>query len=515
MIAAVLAAIILYVCVRRTVDLALPPTGEKKCDFVFPPRMDEAKPTEISVEGTSLLSFSLRNGFVNDASCLNKTAVAGVVTVSSENDVREALAYARDHGLKISAAGAQHSMGGQSFDAGQLVLNMRGLSKVTLDEQRGVLTAEAGATWAQIQQFLDERGLAVKAMQSINIFTVGGTVSVNAHGIAHRPGPVASTIKSMRIMRADGSVVVATPSENAELFAHVIGGYGLFGVVLDVDLEVVENELYAWRTDYINYQNFPEFYTANVANNDDVDLFYARLSVSPSSYLSEVAVHTYTTVDSGEPQPLQAESYTWLNRLVFNLSKTGSVGRWFRWTLEKHLEPRLHTCSRNQALGSPEACLVSRNQEMYDSMEYLKTRLEDTNILQEYFIEPDQVPTFVDGLREIVKKRGVNLINVTVRGVEEDTVSALPYAKGDRVGLVLYFNQGLNTEDSEIIRQTTEDLVALALDLHGTFYLPYQLYYTKDQLKKSYPEIDGFFEMKKRYDPEELFSNTWYRSYGA
>ncbi len=44
--------------------------------------------------------------------------------------------------------------------------------------------------------FLDEQGLSVKAMQSINIFTVGGTLSVNAHGIAHNPGPIASTVRS-------------------------------------------------------------------------------------------------------------------------------------------------------------------------------------------------------------------------------------------------------------------------------------------------------------------------------
>ena len=86
---------------------------------------------------------------------------------------------------------------------------------------------------------MDQQGLAVQAMQSINIFPIGGALSVNAHGIAHSPGPVASTVKSLRIMLGNGEIKSASPTENAELFRLALGGYGLFGVILDADLRVV------------------------------------------------------------------------------------------------------------------------------------------------------------------------------------------------------------------------------------------------------------------------------------
>jgi FAD/FMN-containing dehydrogenase len=60
-------------------------------------------------------------------------------------------------------------------------------------------------------------------MQSINIFSVGGTLSVNAHGIDPMPGPVAPTVRSMRIMLSNGEVVEASSTQNAELFRHVLG----------------------------------------------------------------------------------------------------------------------------------------------------------------------------------------------------------------------------------------------------------------------------------------------------
>lgn len=147
-------------------------------------------------------------------------------------------------------------------------------------------------------------------------------------------------------------------------------------------------------------------------------------------------------------------------------------------------------------------------------MNYLRNRLEDTDILQEYFIPQDKMSEFVAGLKETVEKNGANLLNVTIRVVHTDTVSALPYAKQDMFAYVLYFNQELNERQSKILQQTTVDLIDLTLGLRGTFYLPYQLYYSPAQLRRAYPEIDAFFAAKKKYDPDSLFSSKFYEKYG-
>lgn len=77
------------------------------------------------------------------------------------------------------------------------------------------------------------------------------------------------------------------------------------------------------------------------------------------------------------------------------------------------------------------------------------------------------------------------------------SITALPYAMQDMFAFVLYFNQKLNAEQSEILRRTTVDLVDLAIALNGTYYLPYQLYYSSQQLRRAYGEIDAFFAAKK------------------
>jgi len=217
----------------------------------------------------------------------------------------------------------------------------------------------------------------------------------------------------------------------------------------------------------------------------------------------------------GALPPLKPATHNTLDRLIINFSKTGDIGRWTRWTLEKYAEPRLHDCvSRNQAMSQKEVCLVSRNEEMYDDMAYLKNRLPDTDILQEYFIPYDRMPEFVDGLRDVVLRDHANLLNVTIRTVHKDAITALPYAKENMFGFVLYFNVKFNDRDNEILRKTTSDLIDVAQRAGGTYYLPYQLFYSRDQLQKCYPEIDDFFAVKKKYDPSGLFSNKFYEKYG-
>ena len=88
------------------------------------------------------------------------------------------------------------------------------------------------------------------------------------------------------------------------------------------------------------------------------------------------------------------------------------------------------------------------------------------------------------------------------------------YAKQNMFAFVLYFNVKFNDRDNEILRQTTQNLIDLSKTVGGTYYLPYQLFYSKKQLRKSYPEIDEFFAKKEKYDPIGLLTNKFYEKYG-
>jgi FAD/FMN-containing dehydrogenase len=164
-------------------------------------------------------------------------------------------------------------------------------------------------------------------------------------------------------------------------------------------------------------------------------------------------------------------------------------------------------------MGEAEACLVSRNQEMHESGQFLRNNLEeDTDILQEYFIPRDKFIPFVDGMREILQRNRAVVLNSGIRVVNKENIF-LNYAPEDMFAMVLYLNQKTTKEDNEKMAKLTRELVDLTINLGGKPYLPYQLYFSDEQLRKAYPNIDQFFAQKTKYDPNSIFMNNFYSKY--
>src|SRR6266545_1186930 len=106
-------------------------------------------------------------------------SLAAAVLLAVEQ-LQAVLRDARQGGLKVSVAGSRHSQGGHTYTAGGVVLNMRTFNRVlAIDTITPAVTVESGATWDEVQRALAPHRLALKVMQSSNIFTVGGTLSAN------------------------------------------------------------------------------------------------------------------------------------------------------------------------------------------------------------------------------------------------------------------------------------------------------------------------------------------------
>jgi FAD/FMN-containing dehydrogenase len=514
-----LVLMIIIFITKKVSYLAAEPVGEKDCPPLNPGE-DASKTTVTAVNSADgLLPWEQRGGTINDASCLDETTVYGIVQVTSEQDILKALKFAEEKNLKVSIAGVKHSMGGHAFSKNNLVLNMLGFKHVTVNEQEKTMTVQSGATWHDIQKILHPK-FAVKAMQSTDIFSVGGSISVNAHGMDHNVGSLGKTIRSMRIMLPDGTIKTASRTENTELFNLVIGGYGLFGIVLDAKIDITPNVVYESERKIIDYKDFPEVFKTTISTDKNIELFYGHLSTSPGSFLKEMILYTYHKVEepNTEIPPLTEVTNEKLRRFVINFSKLGSIPMRIKWFAEKNIEPRIESCtvvSRNQALKEGEACLVSRNDPMHDSVKYLKNNLKnDTDILQEYYVPRAEFVSFIDEIRTIMQKNKTNLLNASIRVVHKED-NFLNYAPQDAFAVVLYINQTTDKEGNEKMAKLTNELIDATTKHNGRFFLPYQLHYSEAQLVASYPEITQFFEAKKKYDPSLRLTNTFYNKYAS
>jgi FAD/FMN-containing dehydrogenase len=492
------------------------PSEDQYC-LSKPNRSSATRPLARIADVPRTVRLVQRRGTINDVSCLNETGIFGIVRPTTIEDLRQTLMFARAKGLRVSIAGARHSMGGQAFAKDGLVIDMTALRHMIVDPKRNVLTVQGGATWKEVQDFLDPLGLSVKAMQSVNPLTVGGTIAVNAHGIDHRVGAIVSTIRSLRVMLSDGSLQTLSRHREPELFRSIVGGYGLLGVIVDADIEVTANEMYELERRVIDYREFSSLFESAIAGDERYELLYGHLSTAPHSFLREMLLYTYRSAHRPQTSipPLQEAGYVKVSRLIFNIAKTGSLGRWTKWMVEKYVLPHVRPCyeSRNQALTAPEACLVSRNQAMYSSTDALKSSVKHrTETLQEYFVPRHRLGEFIDGLRGALADRKADLLNASVRVVHKDNL-VLGYANDDVFAVVLYFSQSTSAEGNADMARLTRQLIDFAESLDGSFYLPYQLHYTKQQLRAAYPALDVFLELKTKYDPSGVFSNRLYEKY--
>jgi len=119
---------------------------------------------------------------------------------------------------------------------------------------------------------------------------------------------------------------------------------------------------------------------------------------------------------------------------------------------------------------------------------------------------------FVDAARGVIHEQGARVMNCLVRVLHREEL-ALNHAPADMFAVVLYVNQTADDAGSAAMRRLTADLIDLATDVGGTFFLPYQIHYSRAQLRRAYPNVDDVFAAKRRYDTNGLLTNTWYQTY--
>lgn len=315
----------------------------------------------------------------------------------------------------------------------------------------------------------------------------------------------------------DVSCLNPAPVTRPELFRAVIGGYGLFGVIVEAELSLVPSEMYRLTQRTVPTADFPATFDQLIAPDPRHRLMFGHLSTSPASLLDEVIVYTYETTEwYDEPlPPLKAGQDSRVARFLLNLARHGGLGQRIKWAAQEHVLPRFRSCHepRNEGLRAAEACFVSRNQAMYNDLGLLRHRLTRyTDVLQEYFLPHEQLVPFLALARTHLEGHDAELLSASVRVVHDEDV-LLDYARGERFSVVLYLSQRVGTAGVRDMAHLTRALVDTALDHDGTFYLPYQQHYTRAQLERAYPMVDDFFALKARHDPDLLFRNSFYDRY--
>lgn len=438
---------------------------------------------------------ALTPGIVSDVGQLTHTAVGAVVTPTT---VEEIVTTVRNNRGPISIGGARHSTGGQIAAAGGLHLDMRRFNRILdFSPEKRRITVQAGTTWRQIQERIDSAGLSVSMMQTYANFTVGGSLSVNAHGRYVGRGPLIRSVEAITVVLADGSLVVATPDDHPDIFYGVIGGYGGLGVIVDATLALADNVRLKRQTAIMPISTYGAYFSGNVRGRAAAVPHSAN--IFPDAYEEIRAVtHEQTT----DPVTIDERLIPWgrgyaLNRLAFWMQS--------EWPLGTRL--RRHAIDPLFFRGQPVTWLNYEASRDADELEP-SSRAASTYLLQEYFVPVEHFDTFVPQLRDVLRRHRVNVTNVSVRHAIADPGSLLAWARTEVFAFVIYYKQGTNEAARTAAGVWTRELIDASLDVGGSYYLPYQLDATPAQFRRAYPRAAEYSALKGRLDPETKFRNA-------
>jgi FAD/FMN-containing dehydrogenase len=337
-------------------------------------------------------------------------------------------------------------------------------------------------------------------MQDSNIFSVGGSLSVNAHGKDPRFGSLIESVVSFKLLNAKGEEINCSRTENPELFRATIGGMGLFGVITTVVLKTEPNSTYKYTVVHKPIEDAIDFMETQI-KRPDLESIEAQVSVDRDNYIKSAQIYYFDRI-SNNPQlqdDISGENNIWFRKFVYRTSRNNNWGKQFRWLMQQHIGPKLdpQELTRNSAMAAPFRTLQLNE-------------AETTDVLQEYFVPVAKVQEFLNEYRNMLLVKDMQLLNVTIRKVKPDTEALVSYATTDMYAFVSYYKIPKDATGTAQMTDFTRQMMDYLEAIDGKFYLAYRGYYGRSQIHRMYPQLKMLFQLKQIYDPTELFTNRWY-----
>ncbi len=407
----------------------------------------------------------------------------------------------------IIARGLGRSYGDAALNADGRVLGMRRFDRcLAFDAASGTLTCEAGVTLADIIRTFTPRGWFPMITPGTKFVSVGGCIASDVHGKAHHAdGTFSTCVSEMSVLLASGEVVVASRTENPDLFWGTFGGMGLLGIVLTATIRLRRIETTYFRQRAIPTGDLAEMLAALDENDSAFPYSVATLDVfATGDRLGRgvVVVGDHATrgdlpererraplAVSGPPRlgvPFELPTFT-LNRLSIRAVNALIQAILRRSPAINHYEPFLYPLDKlanwNRGYGR-------------------------AGFTQYQFVIP-----FADGVRRmreiltaIVSSGELPFLNVLKRfGKESGGTLSFPCA-----GYTLAIDFPIRQGTVALCRR----LDAMVLDAGGRVYLAKDSYLEAATFRAMYPAIDRWLATKRRYDPAGVFTSNLGRRLG-
>ena len=445
---------------------------------------------------------------------LNATRVARIEHPERVDALRRLLRDAARDGQPVCIAGGMHAMGGQQLAAGAVLVDTTRMNRVlAFDRARGHVEVEAGIFWPELLAWLEraQRGTwpqwGIRQKQTgADRLSIGGSLSANVHGRGLTMKPFIDDVESFTLLGADGHIRHCSRESHRALFDLVIGGYGLFGVILTVTLRLARRRKMERVVSIIDIEDLVPAVERRIADGSLYGDFQFAIDPASEDFLRKGVFSCYRPIGDDAVMPagqkaLRAED--WMQLLYLAHAEKSRA-------FELYADHYLSTHGQRYWSDSHQL-----SEYLDDYHLALDRRLGasgcGTEMITELYVPRPKLVEFLGNVRADVRASGADVVYGTVRFIEKDTESFLPWAR-ERYACIIFNLHTAHTHAA--LEKTARDfrrLIDRAIEHGGSYYLTYHRWATREQILRCYPELGRFLALKRRYDPHERFQSEWYR----
>ncbi len=156
-----------------------------------------------------------------------------LVRAADEQDVAEAVRFARDYGQPLAVRSGGHSLARLSMIDDAIVVDLSAMKRVNINPATRTAQVQPGATSGNLAGPAHEFGLALSTGDTSTVGMGGLTTGGGIGFMARKYGLAIDNLLSARVVTAEGDIVTASASEHPDLFWAIRGGGGNFGIVTE------------------------------------------------------------------------------------------------------------------------------------------------------------------------------------------------------------------------------------------------------------------------------------------
>jgi FAD/FMN-containing dehydrogenase len=354
----------------------------------------------------------------------------------------------------------------------------------------------------------DRRWGIVQKQTGADRLSIGGALACNAHGRGLALKPIVDQVESFDLLDAAGTIRTCSREQDPELFRLAIGGYGLFGLITRVQLRLrprikVERVVTLGETIEI-MERFEDRIRDGYLYGD----FQFATDDTRDSFLRRGVFSCYRPVDPGTP-------------LTANPTRF-HPDDWARLTRYSHTSKHLafdfyasrYLATSGQIYWSDSQLSAAYVDDYHADIDRATgARVKGSEMITEIYVDRARLAAFMEDAREALRSHQGNVIYGTVRLIEKDDETFLPWARERFACIIFNLHVDHTPADIERAAGAFRALIDLGIRHGGSYYLTYHRWARKDQVERCYPQLPALLSLKRQFDPDEVFQSNWYRHY--